>query len=288
VLQNRELIRRSDKQERMLGEILQLLGSRNGSHFTSPAPHHRDDVTPRLDSVATGAQVPPALSLDDDDMPSEQPGTFTVTNSLPASLKGITVIGAVQGWYIDQWYNTLTYIPHVNQRNTYKSIKFCVEYLALFMDHHIEPPPQAAWTSAAMRHWQGDVSRCITAAWNKAREFYEGTMDSPRANTLRVTIRGSRVSWQRLREHPAGFIEDMMWLEPEALRRIPETEIGPFCLHPPAGKAPMKGLNDLILRNKDWAHRTHKQREVEAKIRSAEQLAAQESAAAQAAQQSTA
>jgi hypothetical protein len=50
----------------------------------------------------------------------------------------------------------------------------------------------------------------------------------------------------------------------------------------------MKGLNDLILRNEDWAHRTNKQREVEAKIRSAEQLAAQESAAAQAAQQSAA
>ena len=77
-----------------------------------------------------------------------------------------------------------------------------------------------------------------------------------------------------------------MWLEPEALRHIPGRQDGTFLLHPPAGKAPMKGLNDLILRNEDWAHRTSKKREVEAKIRSAEQLAAQESAAAQAAQQS--
>jgi hypothetical protein len=69
LLQNRELIRRSDRQDRMLDQILQLLGSRNGSCFTSPATHPRDDVSPRLDRVATGELVPPALSLDDDDMP---------------------------------------------------------------------------------------------------------------------------------------------------------------------------------------------------------------------------
>jgi hypothetical protein len=43
----------------------------------------------------------------------------------------------------------------------YKTIKFCVEYFALFMDHHIEPPPEAAWTSAVMRHWQGNLTQVM-------------------------------------------------------------------------------------------------------------------------------
>jgi hypothetical protein len=74
-------------------------------------------------------------------------------SQLNLSLKGLMVIGTLQGWYIDQWYNTL----QVRQWNKYKTMKLCVECIAWFMDHHIGPPPKAAWASAVMWHWQGDA-----------------------------------------------------------------------------------------------------------------------------------
>lgn len=127
--------------------------------------------------VRAGANVVDVLTD-----PADLAGNF------PTSIKNVKVYDIFQRWFIDELYNAT---PTSSCKQAKYLIKFCIEYLLLFLEEPIAPLPFGVVHTADIRakQWRSDLATQTKTAWSNAVQFCESKIQalSPGSKTAQLT-----------------------------------------------------------------------------------------------------